>query len=457
MPAVLGALGLREAVLRQALAPRDGLGRLLDVLADREAILVLDNCEHLIAGAAGARRPRCSPAARSCGSWPRAARRWRSPARASSPVPPLAQTPALTLFADRARGRASRVRDRRRTRDEICRRLDGLPLALELAAARLRTLPVGELAERLDDRFRAAHRRQPHRAPAPPHAARGRRLELGPARRARARARAAAGDLQRGRDGGVGERRRRRGRASTGWPRSRSARWCRSSRTPSRRATGCSRRSASTGSRSSRRRASWRRCAARHARYFAELVGRGRAASCGAPEQRRWFGLLRRRARARARRAAPLRRHAATRARRCGSPSPALGLGALGQPAGGQDVDGVRARRARRGRPGGPRDRRRAARAGQPGGSSGERRGPHRRALRAGTGHRRRPASDRRARQGRAGDVRDRRARRRRSRCARASGPVGAGRGRDLLRRAGRERGRHRGDGRAPGLRPGSS
>src|SRR4051812_46673142 len=54
VPAVLDALGLREAALpeRAGTVVRDGLERLLDVLAEREAIIVLDNCEHLIAGVA---------------------------------------------------------------------------------------------------------------------------------------------------------------------------------------------------------------------------------------------------------------------------------------------------------------------------------------------------------------------------------------------------------------------
>ena len=70
-----------------------------------------------------------------------------------SPSPPLEQTPAQELFADRAAAALPGfVMDD--YGKEICRRLDGLPLALELAAARLRTLPVRELAQRLDDRFR---------------------------------------------------------------------------------------------------------------------------------------------------------------------------------------------------------------------------------------------------------------------------------------------------------------
>ncbi|MGH3150121.1 MAG: ATP-binding protein, partial [Streptosporangiaceae bacterium] len=77
------------------------------------------------------------------------------------PVGGLAPAAAAELFADRARavrpgfetdGPAAGVID------DICRRLDGLPLAVELAAARLRALPLATLAERLDDRFRLLSR-----------------------------------------------------------------------------------------------------------------------------------------------------------------------------------------------------------------------------------------------------------------------------------------------------------
>ncbi len=169
VPAVLGSLGLRDAALSdRPLAARDGLARLLDVLGEREAILVLDNCEHLIAAVA-------ELADRLLGACPRlrivaTSREALAIAGESlAPVPPLGLPasgasaeeaiahPAVELFADRAAAAqpgfavdgatvASVV--------EICRRLDGLPLALELAAARLRSLPLGELAERLDDRFR---------------------------------------------------------------------------------------------------------------------------------------------------------------------------------------------------------------------------------------------------------------------------------------------------------------
>ena len=154
VPAVLGALGLREAVLREALVRRaTGSARLLDVLGDREAILVLDNCEHLIAGAA-------ELADRLLGGLPEAAARGHEPRGAGDRRREPGRRPAAgpdagaASCSPTARGPRCPASSWTTHAEEICRRLDGLPLALELAAARLRTLPVRELAERLDDRFR---------------------------------------------------------------------------------------------------------------------------------------------------------------------------------------------------------------------------------------------------------------------------------------------------------------
>ena len=73
------------------------------------------------------------------------------------PVGPLGLPAAVELFVDRARAVQpgfTATGTPRPVIDDICRRLDGLPLAVELAAARLRSLTLATLAERLDDRFR---------------------------------------------------------------------------------------------------------------------------------------------------------------------------------------------------------------------------------------------------------------------------------------------------------------
>jgi len=105
----------------------------------------------------------CSPAARTCGSWPQPARRWASPGEAlyraelSFPVAgtDLLDTlgyPAVRLFVDRAvpSGRtSSRIPTNIEAVRAHLRGADGLPLAIELAAARLRSLPLEQIAGRL--------------------------------------------------------------------------------------------------------------------------------------------------------------------------------------------------------------------------------------------------------------------------------------------------------------------
>jgi predicted ATPase len=169
--AVLSALGLREKNLldrRPNRPAQDAERRLVDVLSDKGALLVLDNCEHLIdasAQLAGHLLEQCPEL--------RVLATSREPlgiiGEVVLAVPPLGQPaphasaalaleyPAVRLFADRAA--AARpdfgVDDANvATVIEIVRRLDGLPLAIELAAARLRSLPLPDIAVRLSDRFR---------------------------------------------------------------------------------------------------------------------------------------------------------------------------------------------------------------------------------------------------------------------------------------------------------------
>jgi predicted ATPase/DNA-binding winged helix-turn-helix (wHTH) protein len=143
-------------------------GRVANALSGKRLLLVLDNCEHLIEAAARMAEAllRASPAAQVIATS-------REPLRAEGewlyPVPPLgvpaedardADDPvryaAVRFFVERARATDSHFTpDRRNTAliAAICRRLDGIPLAIELAAARVASLGIEELAGRLDDVF----------------------------------------------------------------------------------------------------------------------------------------------------------------------------------------------------------------------------------------------------------------------------------------------------------------
>ena len=125
-------------------------------LAGRSVVVVMDNCEHVIAQAAAL-------ADALIGSLP--ALRLIATSREPLGVPGeilvavggLAPPAAVELFVERARAVRPGFTADERTRlviEDICRRLDGLPLAVELAAARLRALTLATVAQRLDDRFR---------------------------------------------------------------------------------------------------------------------------------------------------------------------------------------------------------------------------------------------------------------------------------------------------------------
>ncbi|MDF3149234.1 BTAD domain-containing putative transcriptional regulator, partial [Streptomyces sp. T21Q-yed] len=158
--AVLTALGVRDGLRTPA---TDGTERLLAALEDRELVLVLDNCEHLVTDAAGL-------SALLLGACPGV--RVLATSRESLgitgevliPVPPLPPEPASRLFLDRAQAVRPGFEGHARVAD-ICAALDGLPLAIELAAARLRTLTPDELADRLGDRFRLLSRGDRSKAP----------------------------------------------------------------------------------------------------------------------------------------------------------------------------------------------------------------------------------------------------------------------------------------------------
>jgi predicted ATPase len=156
--------------LRIAAQPgRATLETLLDALAPQDVLIVLDNCEHLIGGCAKTaeaivrRCPRVHLVATS-----------REPLGIGGEtihrVPPLSlpgpgdtglaaagSSDAVALFVERAKEQGAGLSIDEQTGPlvvSICARLDGMPLAIELAAARLRSLSLSALHDRLDQRFR---------------------------------------------------------------------------------------------------------------------------------------------------------------------------------------------------------------------------------------------------------------------------------------------------------------
>ncbi|WP_030453554.1 BTAD domain-containing putative transcriptional regulator [Herbidospora cretacea] len=154
--AALTAIGLRDQALLGGVRAGEPADRLVTALRDREILLVLDNCEHVVEAAAAF-------ADRLLGE----CRGLRILATSREPlgitgevlwqVEPLAAGPALRLLRDRAalvRQDVGADEPTLAAMERICRAVDGMPLAIELAAARLRTMSVDQLARRLDDRFR---------------------------------------------------------------------------------------------------------------------------------------------------------------------------------------------------------------------------------------------------------------------------------------------------------------
>ena len=157
MGAVLGALGPTDfRVTSAAKPPVDAMARIVAQLDGGDVMLVLDNCEHVVDSAADvafqllARVPGLRVLATS-----------REPLAITGEtlgqVGALEIADAVRLFTERAAAVRPGFVLEGSTSDavaEICRSLDGMPLALELAAARLRSMTADQIARRLDDRFR---------------------------------------------------------------------------------------------------------------------------------------------------------------------------------------------------------------------------------------------------------------------------------------------------------------
>lgn len=161
--AIAATLGIREP------ADRSAVEAVVDVLGSYDALLILDNCEHLIDAAAGA----VDAVARACpgvtvmatSREPLAIAGERAVRVSPLRVPEIDYLDAaelraydsVALFLDRVKAHDAGFAIDEGTLERvarICRRLDGIPLALELAAARTRGLGVRELESRLDERFR---------------------------------------------------------------------------------------------------------------------------------------------------------------------------------------------------------------------------------------------------------------------------------------------------------------
>ncbi|WP_327589163.1 tetratricopeptide repeat protein [Nonomuraea sp. NBC_00507] len=139
--AIAGVLGLRDDM------PHCMLERLAATLGAKRTLLVLDNCEHVVeqVAALASRLLRAAPGLHVMAT---SQESLRIEGESLWSVPPLGREAAVELFTTRAgiEPDADVV--------EVCARLDGIPLALELAATRMRTLTPRQLADRLDDRFR---------------------------------------------------------------------------------------------------------------------------------------------------------------------------------------------------------------------------------------------------------------------------------------------------------------
>ena len=145
---LVGEMAQSEQGLQAALAER---------LRSRQILIVLDNCEQVVDGAA----PMAHALLNSCPRLTILATSREALAVVGEvlfSVPPLEPADAIALFCARAHDADRHFSLNEANSDavgRICQRLDGLPLALEIAAARARVLGTKELAERLDDRFAA--------------------------------------------------------------------------------------------------------------------------------------------------------------------------------------------------------------------------------------------------------------------------------------------------------------
>ncbi|WP_433384420.1 ATP-binding protein [Micromonospora sp. KLBMP9576] len=150
--AALGVGEARNAPAGPAPVAPDAVAAIVGALGPGPVLLVLDNCEQVVRGVAD-----LVGALVAATSDLRVLATGRTPLGLSSesvhPLPELAPPAAVELFTQRARAARPGAGLPAEAVADLCRRLDGLPLAIELAAARVRAMTVPEIARRLDDRF----------------------------------------------------------------------------------------------------------------------------------------------------------------------------------------------------------------------------------------------------------------------------------------------------------------
>ena len=149
---VASVLGVRDAGPGRLAMRTDALAGIVDALGPGPALLVLDNCEHVVHAAADLVQALVSRTGEL-----RVLTTSRAPLRLVSesvyPLPELDLPTMVELFGQRARAIRPDIDLPLTAVRELCDRLDGLPLAVELAAARVRVKSVAEIVAHLDDRF----------------------------------------------------------------------------------------------------------------------------------------------------------------------------------------------------------------------------------------------------------------------------------------------------------------
>jgi predicted ATPase/DNA-binding SARP family transcriptional activator len=158
VPAIMRSIELPRADNRSA-----DTRRLFDYMCGHSVLLILDNCEHVIGAVARVVHDllESCPRLRICAT---SREGLAVPSEVLVPIPPLALSDAVALFVERARAADTSFESIADTPPlqesvaEVCTRVDGLPLAIELAAARLRAMSMTELVKGLDNRFRVLNR-----------------------------------------------------------------------------------------------------------------------------------------------------------------------------------------------------------------------------------------------------------------------------------------------------------